>query len=78
MSEVKRWIKTQIPSCSYNAPEYVLASDYDAIKAENERLREALWEYGRHERKCVIKMANRGGECTCGLDAALSPQETTK
>ena len=39
MSEVKRWIKTQIPSYSYNAPEYVLASDYDAKAAECERLR---------------------------------------
>ena len=44
MSEVKRWIKTQIPSCNYNAPEYVLASDYDALKAENERLAAALRE----------------------------------
>jgi hypothetical protein len=42
MSEVKRWIKTQIPSYSYNAPEYVLASDFDRLRAENARLREAL------------------------------------
>ena len=42
MSEVKRWIKTQIPSYSYNAPEYVLASDYDAKAAECERLRKAV------------------------------------
>ena len=39
MSEVKRWIKTQIPSYFYDAPEYVLASDFDAKAAECERLR---------------------------------------
>jgi hypothetical protein len=42
VGEVKRWIKTQIPSCSYNAPEYVLASDYDVKAAECERLAAAL------------------------------------
>ena len=27
---VKRCLATQIPACSYNAPEYVAAADYDA------------------------------------------------
>ena len=44
--KVRRWLKTQIPSCNYNAPEYVLASDYDAAiaakDAEIARLREGL------------------------------------
>ncbi len=48
MSEVKRWVALHHPQGSLAGPEMatmVLASDYDALKAENERLRNALRKY---------------------------------
>jgi hypothetical protein len=42
MSDVKRYLPSQIPSCSYNAPEYVLAADFDRLRAENDAHEAAL------------------------------------
>jgi hypothetical protein len=77
----------------------VLASDYDALKAERdeardlyadssdnaamylaeiERLREVL-ENVQHGTVCPAHPGwLNAGPCTCGLDAALAPQESPK
>ena len=85
MSEVKRWLASQIPPCSYNAPEYVEATEFDRLRAANERqraestrLREALRKYGVHtqndrrEPSCGYFYQQ---PCTCGLDAALAGEK---
>jgi len=55
MSDVKRYLPSQIPSCSYNAPEYVLAADFDRLRAENERLRMAGQARARYHPNPILK-----------------------
>ena len=45
----------------------VLASDHDALKADNARLRGALVKYGEHGLYCPYME----GQCDCGLLEAL-------
>lgn len=51
MSDVKRYLPSQIPSCSYNAPEYVLAADFDRLRAENNTLRAAIEAHNANLKK---------------------------
>ena len=53
----------------------------DRFQAENERLREALTEYGGHQDRCATETVWGRGPCNCGwpetLDAlAGSPADT--
>lgn len=49
------------------------AAEIERIKRENERLREALNEYGTHKHWCEYEI--RGGKCDCGFDEALAQKE---
>lgn len=76
MSEVKRY---EIPPVymkwgviSEKADGYWVAhQDYEALRAENERLREALKRYGDHDTQCAQGYLPVG-PCDCGLDAAIA------
>ncbi|MEE9366693.1 MAG: hypothetical protein V3W44_08410, partial [Dehalococcoidales bacterium] len=46
------------------------------LKAECDRLREALGKYGGHGNVCPVNdVPHLRGECECGLDTALTPKE---
>lgn len=61
--------------------EYVRAELHDALKAECERLRNGLVEFGQHDWSCDLKLrpgcsrdvAGDDPRCDCGLRAALTP-----
>ena len=44
----------------------------EALKAENERLREALGKYGRHLDGCAVTLG--GYQCTCGFNQQEVPR----
>ena len=45
-----------------------------AAQDENERLREALEEYGAHLKTCDMSWGNVPNKCSCGLEQALKGQ----
>ena len=52
-------------------------TERDALRADNERLANALGKYGVHDFNCALPsrfMAHSTDKCTCGLDAALSTE----
>ena len=57
------WI-WQIPL--YTAPPAAAPDDAEALRRENERLREALGKYGRHLDGCALTLG--GYQCTCGFN----------
>jgi hypothetical protein len=84
MSEVKRYIVATLPGrMTRDCVEVVKARDYDALKAENARLREAF----RYVRRTInpigswvtigeaVPMVDNAIAC---IDAALAPQEKGK
>jgi hypothetical protein len=48
------------------------ANAVPGLVRENERLRAALWQHGRHGSTCYLNGAGNGQPCTCGLSAALA------
>ena len=44
----------------------------DSLKADNERLREALGKYGRHLDGCAVTLG--GYQCTCGFNQQEVPR----
>ena len=74
MSDVQRYavlhrftVLSLLKSWNGCGVEMVLAADYDALKADNARLREALVKYGEHGLYCPYME----GQCDCGLLEAL-------
>ena len=64
------WI-WQIPL--YTAPPTAAPSeDIEALRRENERLREALGKYGRHLDGCALTLG--GYQCTCGFNQQEVPR----
>jgi hypothetical protein len=56
--------------------EWYRATDFDALAADNARLKAALLKYGQHEMFCVARRTagvTLGKGCTCGLDIATPP-----
>lgn len=52
------------------------ADELERTRAELARVREALRKYGQHDAKCDkpnIERAKYFHQCTCGLEAALTP-----
>jgi hypothetical protein len=50
-----------------------LIEERDQLRADNERLREALERHGTHDSLCAV--IGGYGYCSCGLDAALKRME---
>lgn len=49
---------------------HVPFADYDAVRQENKRLREALAEFGAHRENCgKVVWGDFAQPCTCGFDA---------
>ena len=63
------WI-WQIPL--YTAPPAAAPDDAEALRRENERLREALGKYGRHLDGCAVTLG--GYQCTCGFNQQEVPR----
>ena len=66
-------------TCGYDDAYAKMWAAWEALKAENARLREALRKYGQHDNGALsyhpCKQAGMNADlfpCTCGLDAALS------
>ena len=89
MNEVRRWTpdsegvmcedSRDMLFATVGRDSYVLAYDYDmlkadyaVLKAERDELSSDLQNYGAHHMDCTIWTATYDERCSCGLNAALA------
>ena len=59
------------PSPEREVFDEMLRRPYEELHAENQRLRDALLEYGRHKPRCPATWPGEPAPCECGLMTAL-------